>query len=347
MESIATSRPKQSLTPLDVACQIAYFTGEATNRESIGAAQHNIMARLIRKQIAGVELIGFSLAGEETVIAAPEYNVCFDVGRAPREIISIDHLCLTHGHMDHAAGVAYYLSQRCFVGNTPGHVIVHRQLAQPIQELMEVWSRIEGHPSPADIHGVEPLEDVTIRRGLLIRPFAVNHGPGTLGFTLIEERHKLKREFQGMTGPQLVVLKQDGVQIEARIEVPLLSYTGDTSTGRWMELDFVQQSRAVLLACTFFDRDHVTRARAGRHIHVVDLPKVLEAIPTAQVMLVHTTRRTDLRQAKRAIEQVLKPGDLERVSFLMDRPPRPTRNLDRGDPRESRTTTPATADRDK
>ena len=34
----------------------------------------------------------------------------------------IDNLCLTHGHMDHAAGVAYYLSQRHFVGNSPGRV---------------------------------------------------------------------------------------------------------------------------------------------------------------------------------------------------------------------------------
>ena len=134
------------------------------------------MPRMMFKEIAGIRLVGTSLAGEETVIVAPEYNVCFDVGRAPREIISIDTVCLSHGHMDHAAGVAYYFSQRTFIGNSPGRVVVHRSLAQPIQKLMDIWSDIEGHPSPGQVLGVEPLEDVTVRRGLIVRPFAVNHG---------------------------------------------------------------------------------------------------------------------------------------------------------------------------
>ncbi len=285
------------------------------------------MARLINKDLGGIRVAGFSLAGEETVVAVPEYNVCFDAGRAPREIISIDNICLTHGHMDHAAGVAYYFSQRAFVGNSPGRVIVHRDLAHPIQELMNIWSDIEGHPSPAEIRGVEPLEDVPIRRGLLVRPFAVNHAGNSLGYTLIEVRHKLKEEFYGKSGPQLVALKCRGIDIEKRVEVPLLTCTGDTALGRFLDLNFVQKSRAVLIECTFFDRDHLHRARAGRHIHVNDLPEVLVAIPHAQIMLTHVTRRIDLRQAKRILDRALKPDDLKRVGFLMERPPRSSSQL--------------------
>lgn len=284
------------------------------------------MARLTDKRVGEIRILGFSLAGEESVVAAPEYNVCFDVGRAPREVISIDNVCLTHGHMDHAAGVAYYFSQRNFVGNSPGRVIVHRSLAQPIQKLMDIWSDIEGHPSPCDVCGVEPLEDVSIRRDLLVRPFMANHTGNSLGFTLIEARHKLKPEFHGKTGPQLVALKRDGVAIEDHVEVPLLTYTGDTAIGRWLQHDFVQSSAVVVLECTFFDRDHVTRARAGRHIHVHDLPQVMEAMPTAQVLLCHLTRRTDLRQAKRILETTLKSDDLARIHFLMERPRRPNAN---------------------
>jgi len=280
------------------------------------------MGRLLEKQLGGIRLLGFSLAGEETVVAAPEYNVCFDVGRAPREIISIDNVCLTHGHMDHAAGVAYYFSQRTFIGNAPGRVIVARSLAPSIQKLMDIWGDIEGHPSPGDICGVQPLEDVAIRRGLLVRPFAVNHGGNALGYTLIEVRHKLKAEYHGKSGPQLVALKRDGIEIEEHVEVPLLTFTGDTAIGRWLGFDFVQKSRGILLECTFFDREHVSRARAGRHIHVNDLPEVLAALPEPQIMLTHLTRRTDLRLAKHILEQVLKPDDLQRISFLMERLPR-------------------------
>ncbi len=280
------------------------------------------MSRLIYKTIGGIRIEGFSIAGEETVIIAPEYNVCFDPGRAPREVVSIDNVCISHGHMDHAAGIAYYFSQRAFVGNSPGRIIVHRDLAQAIQRLMAVWADIEGHHSPGEVCGVKPLENVDIRRGLLVRPFAVNHAGAALGYTLIEVRHKLKAEFIGKSGPQLVALKRDGVQIENRMEVPLLTCTGDTALGRWMDLDFVRRTGVLVVECTFFDADHIQRARDGRHIHVTDLPEVLGAVPDARIVLTHVSHRTDIRRAKKVLEKVVGRACCELISFLMDRPPR-------------------------
>ncbi len=295
------------------------------------------MGRLIEHVLSGVRIAGFSLAGEETVVAAPEHNVCFDVGRAPREIISIDNVCLTHGHMDHAAGIAYYLSQRHFIGNSPGRVIVHRQFAQPIQKLMDIWADIEGHHTPFKVCGVDSLEDVEIRRGLLVRPFPANHAPGALGFTLIETRHKLKPEYQDRLGPELVALKKRGVEIEYSVEIPLLTYTGDTAVGRFLDFAFVRSSRVAVVECTFFDAEHRTRARAGKHIHVDDLPEVLEAIPDARIALMHISRRTDLRLAKRILQRVVKPDDLERIIFLMERPPRNGPHRSRKEPAEGDT----------
>ena len=280
------------------------------------------MGRLIEKTLDGIRLVGFTLGGEESVLIAPEHNVAFDVGRAPREVIPIENICITHGHMDHAAGVAYYFSQRGFLGLAGGRVIIHRSLAQYIQQLMAVWAEIERHPSPGTVLGVEHLEDVELRRGLVVRPFEVNHCAGALGYSLIEKRHKLKPEFLGKTGPQLVALKKEGVQIEEHIEVTMLTYTGDTAVGKFLELDFVRNSRAVLLECTFFDREHLDRARAGRHIHANDLPAVFAALPNSQIMLTHTTRRTDMRLNKRIVEKILSPADLARCSLFMDRPPR-------------------------
>ncbi len=282
------------------------------------------MGRLVEKVVGGVRVLGYSVAGEEAVVIAPEHNVAFDVGRAPREVIPIDNVALSHGHMDHAAGVAYYFSQRTFVGLQPGRVIVHRALAQPIQKLMDVWSDIEGHPSPGHVYGVDHLEEVEIRRSLLVRAFAVNHAGNALGYSLIERRHKLKPEFAGKTGPQLVELKKQGVVIDENFEIVLLTYTGDTAIGRFLDLDFVRKSKVLLVECTFFDRDHVERARAGRHIHVDDLPKVCAAVPEAQIVLTHVTRRTDQRLTKRILQKVLRPEDVGRVSFLMERPPRPS-----------------------
>ena len=56
------------------------------------------------------------VAGEEAVIIAPELDCIFDIGKCPREALAINHVLLTHGHMDHAAGLPYYFSQRDFQG---------------------------------------------------------------------------------------------------------------------------------------------------------------------------------------------------------------------------------------
>jgi len=276
----------------------------------------------VQKEVGGIRLVGFSLAGEETVVAAPELNVCFDVGRAPREIISIDHVCLTHGHMDHAAGLAYYFSQRTFLGISPGTVLAPVELVRPIRELMRIWAQIEGHPSPGQVVGLEPGQDHRIRRDLVVRAFATTHAPAALGFCVIETRRKLKPELVGLSGPQLVELKKQGRQIEYDLEVPLVCYAGDTADGPHFGLDFVRRSRILLLECTFFEPDHVRRAREGRHLHVCDLPGLLKRLENPHIVLIHLSRRTAMRQARRYLRQTVGRASLDRFTFLMDAPRR-------------------------
>lgn len=262
------------------------------------------------------------MAGEESVVAAPELNVCFDIGRAPREVISIDNVCLTHGHIDHAANIAYYFSHREFIGTSPGRLIVHRDLARHFQALMGVWADIEGHHTPLQIEGVRAGEDVRIRRELLVRTFAVTHEARSLGFSVVQERYKLKPELADRTGPQLVELKKQGVTIENRVEVPLVAYCGDTADGDHFDLDWVRNAEVLLLECTFYETEHVTRARKGRHLHLVDLPSLLPRLRCPHIVLTHVTHRTALRDAKRLLGEVLGEDDAQRVTFFMDRPRR-------------------------
>lgn len=278
--------------------------------------------RLVDRRIGGIRLLGYSLAGEETVIIAPELNVAFDIGRAPREVVAIDHICLSHGHMDHAAGIAYYFSQRAFLGNSPGAVIVHPELVEPVRNVIRAWAALEGHLSPHNVVGLEPGSDYEIRRNLVVRAFPVNHGPRCLGFAVIEKRHKLNPRYQGMTAQQIVALKRKGVEVNVHFEVPLIAYCGDTADGEFLDLDYVRNARILLIECTFIDREHVYRARAGRHLHLIDLPRILPRLRNPHVVLTHLTRRTGLREARRRIRELVEPGDLPRLTFLMERPRR-------------------------
>jgi ribonuclease Z len=227
--------------------------------------------------------------------------------------------------MDHAAGTPYYFSQRSFIGAAPGRLIIHKALVRPVQALMAAWAEIEQHPSPGEIIGVEPGEDVPLRRDLILRAFAVNHGAKAIGFSVIERRHKLKPEYADRTGPQLVELKKQGIAIQHTIEMPLAAYCGDTAEGAFLDLDHVRNARLLIIECTFFEPDHVVRARAGKHLHVRDMRGILRRLRNPHILLTHVTRRTDMRSARRALESMVDGADLPRLTFLMDRPRRGAR----------------------
>jgi ribonuclease Z len=274
---------------------------------------------LAKLNIANTEIVGYSMAGEESVVAAPEFNVIFDIGRAPQDLINLDHVLLTHGHMDHAAGIAYYFSQRNFLGNPAGTVILPRPLAGPIKRLMQVWGEIEGHPSPANIIPLDPGGEYTLRRNLIVRSFAVPHGAPSLGYSIVEHRHKLRPEFAQYSGRELADLKRKGVEIEFNTQVPMVAYCGDAALGNYLDLPHVSQAKVVIMECTFFDPDHVVRARAGRHMHAIDMPEAMSRIQSEHVLVFHISRRTSLSMARKVLRSLLKKSDMDRITFLMDR----------------------------
>ncbi len=264
-------------------------------------------------------IVGYSVAGEESVILVPELDVVFDIGKCPREALRINHVLLTHGHMDHAAGIAYYFSQRDFQGISGGTALVPKGLVAPLETLMQAVAGVEGHPSPHKFVGMSDGQDYEVRRGLFARAFATRHVGSCLGFSLVDVRQKLKPEFSDKTGPELVALKKQGTPITNRMEIPLVAYLGDTAKGNYMDLPCVREAKVLLIECTFFDPDHVKRARAGKHIHVIDLPEVLEGTHNEKIVLTHVTRRTNMSAAKKILKKALSKETLERVTFLMSR----------------------------
>src|SRR5580704_5792435 len=128
-----------------------------------------------RLPLGQIHLIGYSVAGEETIVQIPELNVCFDIGRAPYFALTSDIVCLTHGHMDHIAGLPYYLSQRSFQGMKPGTIILPVELQRPVDALLKTWRDVERQGTPYTLVGLAPGESHAVRRDLIVRCFATHH----------------------------------------------------------------------------------------------------------------------------------------------------------------------------
>jgi ribonuclease Z len=264
---------------------------------------------------------GYSIAGEETFIQVPELDVCFDIGRCPRLALNANHVALSHGHMDHAAGLAYYFSQRHFQGMGVGTVFCHPQLEGPIRRLMDAWVDIEAQRTPYKVIPMTPDEDsgeFELKRNFFLRAFETRHTVPSLGYSVVEKRSKLKEQYVGLPQSKLVELKKAGEQITYTREVPLVTYTGDTAPGHHFTRTEITDARILIVECTFLEHGHRDRARVGKHLHLTDIAKLLPNLHCEAVVINHLSRRTHLQQAREQLEKTLPAEHLERVFLLMD-----------------------------
>jgi ribonuclease Z len=264
---------------------------------------------------------GYSIAGEETVVQVPELDLCFDIGRCPRLALASNHVALSHGHMDHAAGLAYYFSQRHFQGMGTGTVLCHPVLEDPIRRLMNAWIDIEAQRTPYKIITMDPGTagaELEIKNTFFLRAFETMHTTPSLGFSVVEKRSKLREEYAGLPQSRLVELKEAGEQITYIKQVPLITYLGDTAPGDFMRRPEVTGARILVTECTFLEPGHRSRARVGKHLHLSDLVKLLDTVEAEAVVVTHISRRTHIKQAREALDKAVPGRHRDRLHLLMD-----------------------------
>ena len=270
-------------------------------------------------------VVGYSVAGEESCIQLPELNINFDIGKCPRPALTADFCLLSHGHIDHSAGIPYYLSQRFFQGMQPGTILCPAKIAQPLSDIIHSWAGLEGKVTQHKIVPMNVGDEYELRKGLIARAFATRHTVPSLGFTIIDRREKLRADLleQNLPGHILRQMKDRGEKITYTLDVPLVAYTGDTSMAETLLQPGVMDAKVLITECTFFEADHRKRAQVGQHLHINDFAEALPQLTNELILISHVSRRTHLRAAKDAFRELF--YDLERsghkpprVEFLMD-----------------------------
>jgi len=248
----------------------------------------------------------------------PELDLCFDMGLCPRASLSAKHLAISHGHMDHIGGLAYWCSQRHFQGMGPGNIVCHKDLVKPIRKMLEGFNELEEQKTPFNILPLDFEEELEIKNNIFLRAIPLEHTVTAAGYTVIERRSKLKDEFAGLPQEKLKEIKDGGTEITRTLHIPLVAYLSDTAPGPALLRQDVINAKIVIAECTFVDRDHVERAKVGKHLHIDHIAEWLPVLQAEALVLVHLSRRSNIAEARKRLRQVPKSARPDRVHFLME-----------------------------
>jgi ribonuclease Z len=261
---------------------------------------------------------GTSVAGEATVIAVPELDLCFDMGCCPRAVLSSKMVCVSHGHMDHVGGLAYFCSQRYFQGMGEGTIVCDARIAPAIERMMAGYVELERQNTPYKLVALKNNDEIPLKANIVLRAVEVEHTVPAMGYVAVEKRSKLKEELLGTPQEKLRELKDRGVEITRQFQIPLVAYMGDTAPGPHLVREDVRKAQIVICECTFTEEDHAERAKVGMHMHAEAIAEWLGVLECQHLVLVHISRRTNLAVARKRIMDLVGPEKAAKVHLLMD-----------------------------
>jgi ribonuclease BN (tRNA processing enzyme) len=212
---------------------------------------------------AGFILRGTSVAARATAFALPELGVALDVGRLTPAIAAQPVVLVSHGHMDHIAGLLAYLNVRArFHPEEPPKIHCPAEMAAPLKQALALMPGMEAVRKRLDlddvVRGAAVGETVELPGGSAT-PFAAEHSVPTLGWR---------------------VRQRDG-------ERPLLAFAADGTTKPYREAPELLDAVVAVVECTFVERNRRVAARLSRHAHVADWIEAAPGLTCDTLVLAH------------------------------------------------------------
>lgn len=248
------------------------------------------------------KILGRSVAGVETVITIPQWNITFDTGRAPDFAVTQDFLVLSHWHLDHAGGLAYYLGLRRLNSLKPPTILVPEDKYDATENYLQGLKGVSD--TTIEYHLMKAEEPVSIRKDLMVQAIPAFHGATTVGYLVRQTKNRLKSEFKEKSKEEIIKARKAGLEVAESKTESLLAYSGDT-TAQFFEGEG-SKARYLLMECSFIgdDVDYDKIEQYG-HAHISDWRKYAEQIQSEMVIMIHTSQRHSKNEIEAACRKEL------------------------------------------
>jgi ribonuclease Z len=208
-------------------------------------------------------LLGTSLAAKATAFAVPDLGVALDLGRLTPHLAEQPTVLLSHGHLDHLAGVLAYLNLRArFHQQEPTALYGPAEVMEPLKRALEVMPGMESVRKrmrlEVVLRSVAPEEEVALPCGRA-RAFALDHGVPTLGWaiTLPEARR------------------------------PSLVFAADSTTEPFLARPELLDAEVAIVECTFMGPNRRFAAELSGHTHLQEWEALAPRLQCGLLILAH------------------------------------------------------------
>ena len=282
---------------------------------------------------------GRSVGGEETCHQFPGLDLCFDIGYAPMSATSISRVFITHGHADHAGGMARHATRRHGRKLAPATYYVPECITAGTQALFDAMMMLEGSPRSGKIIAVEakpenPYAPADSKRDPFkpnpdhvrvltedrsLTAFPAKHRIPCFGYLVSQTRKRLRSDLKGASQEQIKALARSGENLNEYVIVPDIAYCGDTLIDVLKEQPDVRQARLLILECTMLEGSvSVEDTRRAGHIHLDEIINEPELLAENEcVLLTHFSARYRTQEIRDILDRRLPDSLKEKIIPLL------------------------------
>lgn len=260
-------------------------------------------------------LRGISVGGVYTTLHVPELDVVLDAGLPLRSFATVGRFFLSHGHLDHVAGLAGLLNIRGLVGAKRATIHLPAEIEEPVRDLLRAHTALARAELDVELVPMLPGDERPLGNSVFVRAFQTHHPVPSLGYQFVRRVSKLRPEHHGKAPEEIARLRRQGgpglFDEHERLE---LAYATDTLS-RVLETEpSLLESRVLVLECTFVDSTRtVEDARRKFHLHLDELIELAPRFNNEALVLMHFGQGTSPERVREAVQSRLPPGLRERV----------------------------------
>jgi len=273
--------------------------------------------RPVELRFGDLRIEGSSRAGDDNWFRIHPPGLAFDVGRGALQLAGAQDVFLSHGHLDHAMGLPYVLSQRSLHRSAHTRVYCPAEIAGAVGEFVAAAERMERAAYRYDVVPLAPGDRVAVGKGLTVEAFATDHVVPSLGYHLWHARRRLAPAFAGLAPAELIALHGEGIDTAETVEDLWLTYCGDTSPRIFEMEPRLFRSKVLMVECTFLGEEHRDKGERFKHLHLGDIAARADELHNEAIVLHHLSRRFRVAELRAEVERRM-PALAPRIHILVE-----------------------------